>query len=99
LKNAFFSGMVFAFVRAITAVSAIIFLVSPRWTLATTKVFSLFESSKYSDAAAYVTIIIAIILAAIAIISLLVRLILSPRPRGPRRRRPAQSPIETEAAQ
>lgn len=99
LKNAFFSGMVFAFVRAITAVSAIIFLVSPRWTLATTKVFSLFESSRYSDAAAYVTIMIVIILAAIAIINLLVRLLLSPRPRGPRRRRPAQSPTEKEAAQ
>jgi iron(III) transport system permease protein len=99
LKNAFFSGMVFAFVRAITAVSAVIFLVSPRWSLATTKVFSLFESSKYSDAAAYVTIMIVIILLAIVLINLLVRTLLSPRPRGPRRKHAVQSATETEAVQ
>ena len=37
LRNAFFSGLVYSFVKAITAVSAIIFLVSPRWDLVTSK--------------------------------------------------------------
>lgn len=83
LKNAFFSGMVYSFVRAMTAVSAIIFLVSPRWPLATSKIFSLFEASKYSDAAAYVMIMIVVILIAIAFISLLVKLLLSPRAKAP----------------
>jgi iron(III) transport system permease protein len=85
LRNAFFSGLVYAFVRAMTAVSAIIFLVSPRWSLATSKIFSLFEASRYSDAAAYVTIMILIILVAIGIINLLVKIILAPRARVPRK--------------
>ncbi|MDR3311590.1 MAG: iron ABC transporter permease [Spirochaetaceae bacterium] len=83
LRNAFFSGLVYAFVRAMTAVSAIIFLVSPRWPLATSKIFSLFEASRYSDAAAYVTLMVAVILAAIGIINMAVTLMLSPRARAP----------------
>lgn len=86
LRNAFFSGLVFSFVRGMTAVSAVIFVVSPRWNLATSKIFSLFESAKYSDAAAYVVIMIAIILVAIGIISLLVKVLLAPKARVPKRR-------------
>ncbi len=72
LKQAFFSGLVYSFVRSMTAVSTVIFLISPRWNLATTRVFSLFEASKYSDAAAYIVIMIIIILAAIALLNGLV---------------------------
>ena len=79
LKQAFFSGMVYSFVRAMTAVSAVIFLTSPKWTLATTKVFSLFEASKYSAAACYVMIMIVIILTAIVLINFLVQTLLAPR--------------------
>ncbi len=75
LKQAFFSGLVYSFVRAMTAVSAVIFLISPRWNLATISIFSLFESSKYSDAAAYIVIMILIILAAIGLLNLLVSLL------------------------
>ena len=85
LRGAFFSGLVYAFVRAMTAVSAIIFLVSPRWPLATSKIFSLFEASKYSDAAAYVMIMIVVILVAIGIINALVKFFLSPRAKAPGR--------------
>jgi iron(III) transport system permease protein len=83
LRNAFFSGLVYAFVRAMTAVSAIIFLVSPRWPLATSKIFSLFEASRYSDAAAYVIIMIAIILVSIGIINFFVKILLAPRAKAP----------------
>jgi iron(III) transport system permease protein len=83
LRNAFFSGLVYAYVRAMTAVSAIIFLVSPRWPLATSKIFSLFEASKYSDAAAYVTLMVAVILVSIAVINVIVGLLLAPRARAP----------------
>lgn len=72
LRQAFFSGLVFSFVRAMTAVSSVIFLVSPRWSLATTKVFSLFESSQYSDAAAYIIVMIVIIMIAIGLLNLVV---------------------------
>jgi iron(III) transport system permease protein len=83
LRNAFFSGLVYAYVRAMTAVSAIIFLVSPRWSLATSKIFSLFEASRYSDAAAYVTLMVVIILASIGVINLVVGVLLSPRAKAP----------------
>lgn len=79
LKQAFFSGMVYSFVKAMTAVSTVIFLVSPKWMLATTKVFSLFEASKYSDAAAYVMLMIVIIFAAIIVINLIIQALLAPR--------------------
>lgn len=79
LKQAFFSGMVYSFVRAMTAVSAVIFLTSPKWTLATTKIFSLFEASKYSAAACYVMLMIVIILVAIVLINFVVQALLAPR--------------------
>ncbi len=78
LRQAFFSGLVYSFVRSMTAVSAVIFLISPRWNLATAGIFSLFESSKYSDAAAYIVVMIAIIIAAIGILNLLVGLLGKP---------------------
>jgi iron(III) transport system permease protein len=55
-----------------TAVSTVIFLISPRWNLATANIFSLFESSKYSDAAAYIIVMIVIILVTIGLLNLLV---------------------------
>jgi iron(III) transport system permease protein len=75
LKQAFFSGLVYSFVRAMTAVSAVIFLISPRWNLATISIFSLFEASKYSDAAAYIVVMIVIIVVAIGGLNLLVGLL------------------------
>jgi iron(III) transport system permease protein len=72
IKQAFFSGLVYSFTRSMTAVSSVIFLVSPKWNLATTRVFSLFEVSRYSDAAAFVTVLIVVILVAIGILNMLV---------------------------
>lgn len=79
LKQPFFAGIVFSFVRSVTAVSTVIFLTSPRWPLVTNKVYGLFEISKYSDAAALVVIMIAVILLVTAVISLCVQAILKPR--------------------
>lgn len=81
LKQPFFAGIVYAFVRSITAISSIIFLVSPRWSLATTSVFSLFESSRYGDASAYILLMIVIILVAIVVIDSLIQFLLNPRSR------------------
>lgn len=72
IKGAFFSGLVYSFVKSMTAVSAIIFLVSAKWNLVTTRIFSLFEVSQYSDAAAYIVIMIVVIMAAIFILNFLV---------------------------
>ena len=78
LSQAFFSGLVYSFVRAMTAVSAVIFLISPRWNLATISIFSLFESSRYSDAAAYIVVMIAIIVMAIGVLNQAVKLLGNP---------------------
>lgn len=77
LKQPFFSGMVFAFVRAMTAISTVIFLVSPRWAMATTTVFSLFDGSKYGGAAAYVFLLSTAIFIAMIVIRFAVNIILN----------------------
>jgi iron(III) transport system permease protein len=82
LSQAFLSGLVYSFVRAMTAVSAVIFLISPRWNLATISIFSLFESSRYSDAAAYIVVMIAIIVVAIGVLNKAVKLLGNPGARN-----------------
>ena len=84
LRNAFFSGIVYSFVKAITAVSAVIFLVSPRWNLVTSKIYTLFDQAKYSQAAAFVTMMVVILLVFIGIFNGLINLLLSPRSRLPK---------------
>ncbi len=90
LRNAFFSGIVYSFVKAITAVSAVIFLVSPRWNLVTSKIYTLFDQAKYSQAAAFVTMLVVILLVVIGIFSTLIDFLLAPRSKVP------QSKIKTE---
>ncbi|MEN1761818.1 iron ABC transporter permease [Anoxynatronum sibiricum] len=72
IKQAFFSGLVYSFVRSMTAVSTIIFLISARWNLVTARIFSLFEVSQYSAAAAYIVIMIIVIMVVIGILNFLV---------------------------
>ena len=84
LRNAFFSGIVYSFVKAITAVSAVIFLVSPKWNLVTSKIYTLFDQAKYSQAAAFVTMMVVILLVFIGIFNGLINLLLSPRSRLPK---------------
>lgn len=79
IKGAFFSGLVYSFVKSMTAVSAIIFLVSAKWNVVTTRIFSLFEVSQYSDAAAYIVIMILVIMSAIFILNLLVNRMNAPK--------------------
>jgi iron(III) transport system permease protein len=73
MTPAFFSGLIFSFVRAMTAISAAIFLVSSRWNLMTVQIMSQAESGRLGAAAAFSLILVLIILLAILLIrSLLV---------------------------
>ena len=63
---AFFSGLVFSFVRAMTAVSAAIFLVSARWNLMTVQIMAQVESGRLGAAAAFSVILVGIILVVMA---------------------------------
>ncbi|MBR0437038.1 MAG: iron ABC transporter permease [Clostridia bacterium] len=83
LRNSFFSGIVYSFTKAITAVSAVIFLVSPSWTLITSKIYGLFDLAKFGQAAAFVTMMIVILLVFIGIFNRLIQWLLAPRSRVP----------------
>ena len=83
LRNAFFSGLVYSFVKAITAVSAVIFLVSPRWNVITSKIYTLFDQAKYGQAAAFVTMMVVILLVFIGIFDGLIKVLLAPKSKIP----------------
>ena len=65
---AFFSGLIYSFVRAMTAISAVIFLVSSSWHLMTVQIMSQVESGRLGAAAAFSVILVGIILVAILVI-------------------------------
>jgi iron(III) transport system permease protein len=73
IRPAFFSALVFAFVRAMTAISAAVFLVSANWNLMTVQILSEIGSGRYNAAAAYSMILLAMVVAAIGVIGLLLR--------------------------
>lgn len=72
IAPAFFSGLVFAFVRAMTAISAAIFLVSAHWNLLTVQILSQVGSGRLGVAAAFSVILVGIVLFAIVVINRLV---------------------------
>ena len=73
VRPAFFSALVFAFVRAMTAISAAVFLVSANWNLMTVQILSEVGSGRYNAAAAYSLVLLAIVIAAVGVIGLLLR--------------------------
>jgi iron(III) transport system permease protein len=70
---AFFSALVYAFVRAMTAISAAIFLVSADWNLMTVQILSETDAGRLSAACAYSVILISIILAFIGILKIFLK--------------------------
>ena len=73
IKDSFLSGLVTAFVRSITAISAVILLVTPRWNMVTVQINSLAEKGTYGPACAYATILIVIVYAAVALMNLFIK--------------------------
>jgi len=76
---ALLAGLIFSFTRHMTSLSAIIFLVSPRWNVVTAKILSEWEQGGISIAAAYSTTIIALVLVAIAVLYFVVHRVLGGR--------------------
>jgi iron(III) transport system permease protein len=68
LKPAFVAALVYSFVRAMTTVSAVIFLVTAETELATTYIIGRVGQSDYGVALAYCTVLIVLMSAAIALI-------------------------------
>jgi iron(III) transport system permease protein len=72
IAPAFFSGLVFAFVRAMTAISAAIFLVSANWNLMTVQILNQVGSGRLGVAAAFSIVLLGIVLVAVGVIGALV---------------------------
>jgi iron(III) transport system permease protein len=72
IAPAFFTALAHAFVRSMTAVSAVIFVVSGRWNLATVSVLGFVENADLSRAAALCMILVAIVAAVLGLMQLAV---------------------------
>ncbi|MHA1528094.1 MAG: ABC transporter permease [Alphaproteobacteria bacterium] len=72
LRPAILAALVYSFVRAMTAISAVIFLVSAEYDMATSYIIGRVENNDYGLAIAYSTVLILVMLTAVAVLQLLV---------------------------
>ncbi len=73
IKDSFLSGLVTAFVRSITAISAIILLVTPQFLLITVQINEFAEKGSYGLACAFATILIIITYGSVLLMNLFIR--------------------------
>jgi len=72
LRPAVVAALVYSFVRAMTTVSAVVFLVTAQYDMATTYIINRVVNGDYGVAIAYSSVLILLMLAATGIIQLLV---------------------------
>ncbi len=72
LRPAITAALVYSFVRAITSISAVIFLVSAQYNMATSYIVGLVENGEYGVAIAYSSVLILVMVTVIAGFQLLV---------------------------
>jgi len=72
LRPAIVASLVYSFVRAMTAVSAVIFLVTAEWNMATTYIVGRVEAGEFGLAIAYSSALIVVMLLAILLIQIVV---------------------------
>ena len=72
LKPAILAALIYSFVRAMTAISAVIFLVSAEYDMATSYIIGRVENNDYGLAIAYSTTLIFVMLAVVGMLQLLV---------------------------
>jgi len=73
LRPSFISSMSYTFVRSMTAVSAIIFLISARWYHLTVQIYNFSENLRFGLASVLATTLIIIVFGAFGVMNLLVR--------------------------
>ena len=73
IKDSFLSGLVTAFVRSITAISAIILLVTPQFLLITVQINEFAEKGSYGIACAFATILIGITYGSVLLMNLVTK--------------------------
>ena len=72
IRPAFLTGLIYAFARSMTTISAIIFLTTPRTKIMTHQILNEVEAGRFGNAFAYCVILIGIVLVAIGILYLTV---------------------------
>jgi iron(III) transport system permease protein len=73
IRPALLSGLTYAFARAMTTLSPIIFITTPQTKIMTSQILSEVDSGRFGNAFAYCTILIVIVLSVIGLMNLLVR--------------------------
>ena len=73
IKDSFLSGFVTSFVRSITAISAIILLVTPSYLLITVQINEFAEKGSYGIACAFATILILITYGSVLLMNLIIK--------------------------
>ncbi|MDR1316704.1 MAG: iron ABC transporter permease [Spirochaetales bacterium] len=73
IRPAFLTSMSYTFVRAMTAVSAIAFLISARWYHMTMQIYNFSENIRFGLASVLATVLIIIVMGAFGLMQLLVR--------------------------
>ena len=72
MRPAIVAALVFSFISAMTSISAVIFLTSPRFDMATVNIVGRAEVGEYGYAAAYASVLIVLMLLAVGLIRLVV---------------------------
>lgn len=68
IRPALLAGLIYAFARSMTTISAIIFLTTPQTKIMTQQILNEVENGRYGNAFAYCVILIAIVMVAIGIL-------------------------------
>lgn len=94
LRPAIVASLVYSFVRAMTAVSAVIFLVTAEYNMATTYIVGRVEAGEFGLAIAYSTVLIVVMLLAI----LFIQFVVGERRLGRRSATASSNPVALQAA-
>lgn len=73
IRPAFYTGLVFSFVKSMTAISAVIFLVSANYNLLTVRVMQHVDKGQFGYAAALSVILMVIVFVAVGIMNLILK--------------------------
>jgi iron(III) transport system permease protein len=73
IRPAFISALSFTFVRSMTAVSAVVFLISAEWQLLTLQIYNFSENTRFGLASVLSTVLIIIVFLVFAVMRLLLR--------------------------
>jgi iron(III) transport system permease protein len=74
IRPAFLSGLIYAFARSMTTISAVIFLTTPETKIMTQQIYAETDSGRFGNAFAYIVLLIGIVLIVIGILQALIGL-------------------------